>query len=278
MSSVVAVSCGLVLAFSKEYEISFVYATLTYIGVICLHASIDLLNDYWDYKRGIDTKTSRTKYSGGTGVLPDKLLAPSHVYVVGLTLLFLGALIGTYFAFMRGITVIFILGFAIVAVYFYSSDIVNFGLGEFFVAVKGALIVIGSYYVQTATIDFAAIYLGTIIGILSAAVLIVNSFPDFDADRSSGRRTLVILLGKPRTAKVFTGLVVCPYILIVCGIFLGYLKFYSLVSLISLPLAINVVKRTNTFYLQRDCLVSVMRATLLYSRATSIALTLSLLL
>jgi 1,4-dihydroxy-2-naphthoate polyprenyltransferase len=278
ISSVVAVSSGLVLAVSKENEINFAYAALTYIGVICLHASIDLLNDYWDYKRGIDTKTFRTKYSGGTGVLPDKLLTPSHVYIVGLILLILGALIGTYFAFMRGIMVVFILGFAIVAVYFYSSDVVNFGLGEFFVAIKGAFIVIGSYYVQTATIDFPAIYLGTIIGILSAAVLIVNSFPDFDADRSSGRRTLVILFGKPRTAKVFKVLVVCPYILIICGVFLGFFKFYSLLSLISLPLAINVVKRTNTFYLQTDCLVSVMRVTLLYSRATSIALTLSLLL
>ena len=278
ISSVVAVTNGLALAIWKENEISFFYAGLTFVGVICLHASIDLLNDYWDYRRGIDTETSRTRYSGGTGVLPDNLLEPSSVYVMGLLLLFIGALVGTYLIIMRGVAVAFILVFAILAVYFYSTDIVNLGLGEFFVAIKGALIVIGTYYVQTASFDLSAIYIGVIIGILSAIVLIVNSFPDFDADRLSGRRTLVILLGKPRTARVLTALVLCPYILIVGGISLGYLKMYSFISLVSLPMAINVIKLKNTFYLRRDKLDSVMRTTLLYSRVTSVALALSILL
>ncbi len=274
----IAVSNGLALAFWKENVISISYATLTFVGVICLHASIDLLNDYWDYKRGIDSETNRTKYSGGTGVLPDNLLKPSSVYAVGIILLLIGAMIGTFFAFTRGAIVAFILVFAILAVYFYSTDIVNLGLGEFFVAIKGALIVIGSYYVQTEILDPGVVYLGAIVGMLSALVLIVNSFPDFDADRSSGRRTLVIILGKQRTAKIITLLIVCPYILIICGIFMGYLKVYSFLSLISLPFAIDVIKHTNTFYLQREMLVSAMRGTILYSRVTCVALALSLLL
>jgi 1,4-dihydroxy-2-naphthoate octaprenyltransferase len=274
---VIAVSNGLAIAFWKENEISFAYAALTVAGVICLHASIDLLNDYWDYKRGIDTETNRTRYSGGTGVLPENLLKPSHLYAVGIILLLFGAIIGTYFVLIRGIIVVFILGFAVLAVYFYSTNIVNWGLGEFSVAVKGSLIVIGTYYVQTGVIDLAAVYLGIIIGILSAIVLIVNSFPDYDADRSGGRRTLVILLGRPQTAKLLSGLVICPYVLIVCGIFFGYLKIYSFVSMVSVPLAFDVIRRINTFYLQREMLVSVMRATLLYSRITSVVLALSLL-
>lgn len=80
LASVIAVSNGIALAFWKNKQVDLPNAILTFVGVICLHASIDLLNDYWDYKRGIDTATQRTKFSGGTGVLPDNLLKPRSVY------------------------------------------------------------------------------------------------------------------------------------------------------------------------------------------------------
>ncbi len=66
LASVIAVSLGLSIAWWQNQPIDIFHAFLTYVGVISLHASVDLLNDYWDYKRGIDTQTKRTKYSGGT--------------------------------------------------------------------------------------------------------------------------------------------------------------------------------------------------------------------
>src|SRR5947209_16088958 len=80
LASVIAVSNGIAYAFWKNKQIDLSNAILTFAGVICLHASIDLLNDYWDYKRGIDTATRRTMFSGGTGVLPENLLKPRNVY------------------------------------------------------------------------------------------------------------------------------------------------------------------------------------------------------
>ena len=67
LASVIGVINGLSIAVWKYKELDFLYAFLTFVGVICLHASIDLLNDYWDYKRGIDTITTRTAFSGGSG-------------------------------------------------------------------------------------------------------------------------------------------------------------------------------------------------------------------
>lgn len=72
LASVIAVSNGLAIAYWKFGYIDPLYAVLTYLGVGFLHASVDLLNDYWDHKRGIDSATTRTKFSGGTGVLPEK--------------------------------------------------------------------------------------------------------------------------------------------------------------------------------------------------------------
>jgi len=273
---VIAVSNGIALAFWKNKQIDLSDAILTFAGVICLHASIDLLNDYWDYKRGIDTATRRTKFSGGTGVLPENLLKPGNVYSVGLIFLLIGTLIGMYFVVIRGIMIALLLGFAILAIYFYSTSIVNLGLGEAFVAIKGTLIVVGSYYVQTSSIGVGVVYVGIIIGILSASVLFVNSFPDYQADRSRGRRTLVILLGRQRAVKIFPWMILCTYVLIIAGIFLGYLKIYSLASLLSAPFAVSAIKRISKSYQDVEKLVPVMGATVAYSRVTGIVLAASL--
>ncbi|HMH09608.1 MAG TPA: prenyltransferase [Candidatus Nitrosopolaris rasttigaisensis] len=276
LASVIAVSNGIALAFWKNKQIDLSDAILTFVGVICLHASIDLLNDYWDYKRGIDTATRRTKFSGGTGVLPENLLKPGNVYFVGLIFLLIGTLIGMYFVVIRGIAIALLLGFAILAVYFYSTSIVNLGLGEAFVAIKGTLIVVGSYYVQTWSIGVGVVFVGIIMGILSASVLFVNSFPDYQADRSRGRRTLVILLGRQRAVKIFPWIILCTYVLIIAGIFLGYLKIYSLASLLSVPFAVRAIKRISKSYQDVEKLVPVMGATVAYSRVTGVVLAASL--
>jgi 1,4-dihydroxy-2-naphthoate octaprenyltransferase len=277
LASLIAVASGLSIAFWKHGVFNFTYAALTFAGVICLHASVDLLNDYWDYKRGTDIIAKRTKFSGGTGVLPDNLLKPRMVYAAAVIFLILGVLTGTYFVFVRGIAIAIILGFAIVSIWFYSTSIVNSGLGELFVAIKGTLIVLGSFYVQTEVIDPSAIYVGAIIGILSASVLFANSFPDYDADRYTGRRTLLNMIGKQKGSRLFPILVMIPYILILAGIFLGYTKFLSLACIASIPYAIKAIKDVDQ-YKHIDKFVSVMAATVIYARITGFILALSLLL
>jgi 1,4-dihydroxy-2-naphthoate octaprenyltransferase len=277
-ASIIAVINGLAVSFWKYGAFDITYAILTCGGVICLHASVDLLNDYWDYRRGIDKVTKRTKFSGGTGILPENLLKPKTVYVAGMSFLLLGSLIGMYFVAIRGITIAIILAFAILSIYFYSIKIVNVGLGELFVAIKSAMIVIGTFYVQTGLIDMAALYIGIIVGTLSSSVLFVNSFPDYDADRDNGRRTLVIILGKKRGAKLLPLLVSVSYGLIAVGILLGYTKSYSLISFVSIPVAVRAIRQLEENNQKVEKLVPAMTTTLLYSRITGILLAISLLL
>lgn len=277
LASVIAVSNGLAIAYWKTGTIDPLYAGLTYAGVVFLHASVDLLNDYWDHKRGIDSATTRTKFSGGTGVLPENMLTPKAVYAAGVMFLILGGAVGAYFVAIRGVTIAVILGFAVVAIYFYSTSIVNSGLGELFVGIKGAMIVLGTFFVQTALIDTAAVFVGVIVGLLSATVLFINSFPDHDADKSKGRRTLVILLGKNRAATVFPLFIIAAYALIVAGIFLGYTKIYSLASLASLPLAVKAITAVRKDHESIPSLVPAMSSTVTYSRVTGFMLAASLL-
>jgi 1,4-dihydroxy-2-naphthoate octaprenyltransferase len=245
---------------------------------LALHASVDLLNDYWDYKRGIDTTTKRTKMSGGTGVLPEGLLKPSSVYRAGIGFLILGSLIGMYFVFTDGIIIAVILGFAILSIYFYSTTIVDSGLAEFFVAVKGMLIVIGTYFIQSNLITFESILGGIVVGVLSSLVLFVASFPDHDADKSKGRKTLVITVGKEKATSLFWIFPTISYSVVIVGVFIGIFPLLSLITLASIPLIIKSgfgLKRNFNYV---DALFPSMSSTLLFSRVTGVLFVLSFLL
>ncbi|TAK16699.1 MAG: prenyltransferase, partial [Nitrosarchaeum sp.] len=221
LASIIAVSVGLAINWRQNSTVDPLDAVLTFAGVMALHASVDLLNDYWDYKRGIDTATKRTKMSGGTGVLPEGLLKPSTVYRAGIGFLILGSVIGFYFVITDGIIIAVILSFAILSIYFYSTKIVDSGLAEFFVAVKGTMIVLGTFFIQSNQITLESILAGIVVGVLSSLVLFIASFPDHDADKSKGRKTLVITVGKKNAASLFWIFPTISYSLIILGISVG---------------------------------------------------------
>ena len=135
--------------------------------------------------------------------MPEGLLKPKSVYIVGIAFLILGTIIGIYFVIIFGITIGLILGFAILSVYFYSTKIVNWGLAEVFVTIKGTLIVLGTYFIQSQNIDDSTILAGIVVGILSSLVLFVTSIPDHDPDKEKGRRTLIIIFGKSNAVRTF---------------------------------------------------------------------------
>ena len=277
LASVIAVSVGLALNWTNTGSISYFDAILTFAGVMALHASVDLLNDFWDFKRGIDTKTTRTKMSGGTGVLPEGLLKPSSVYRAGVLFLIIGSLIGSYFVITYGILIAIILGFAILSIYFYSTKIVDSGLGEFFVGVKGSMIVIGTFFIQYGQVNLESILAGIVVGILSSLVLFIASFPDYDADKSKGRKTLVIVVGKEKARKLFWMFPFLAYFVIIIGILFNLFPILSLISLLSFPLIIKSGLGLQKNYDSVDALVPFMSSSLKFSRITGILFILSFL-
>jgi len=277
LASVIAVSVGLSLNWWLNHTINPLDALLTFAGVMALHASVDLLNDFWDFKRGIDTKTTRTKMSGGTGVLPEGLLKPSSVYRAGIASLIIGTIIGGYFVVTDGIIIAVILGFAILSIYFYSTKIVDSGLGEFFVAVKGSMIVIGAFFIQSGQITLESILAGIVVGSLSSLVLFITSFPDHDADKSKGRKTLVIVAGKQKAAKLFWIFPLVSYCAIIIGVSTNLFPTISLITFLSIPLIIKSGIGLRKNYDSVNELVPFMSSTLMFSRVTGTLFVISIL-
>ena len=276
-ASVIAVSLGLSLAWYAGSSIDIFHALLTFAGVISLHASVDLLNDYWDFKRGIDTKTKRTKMSGGTGVLPEGLLKPKSVYLAGIGFLILGSIIGIYFIIIFGIIIGVILGFAILSVYFYSTKIVNWGLAEVFVTIKGTLIVIGTFFIQSQGIDDFSIFAGIVVGLLSSLVLFVTSIPDHDVDKEKGRRTLIIIFGKSNSVKTFLIFPILTYGVIIFGVITELFPVYSLIVLLAKPFLILAIWHLKDSEKSENMLISSMTNTLYFSRIAGVLFVVSFL-
>lgn len=286
-ASAIAVSCGLALTVClNPLEFSVLNAILIYLGVFCLHSSVDLLNDYFDFKRGIDLRTKKTKFSGGTGVLPEGLLSPTRVYLAGIVFLLIGLMIGGFFVFSKGYIIGLILLFAAISILLYSTKLVNLGLGELFVGIKGMLIVVGTYYVQTSMLAVEAAVLGAVVGLLSSTVLYVNSIPDIKPDREGGRRTLAILLdryGGKEKLYFLTGLFVLIYF--TAAIFFMQLAndftILLLPAIFLLPLVVKILGGFKNYFNESNDVgdldyVKIMGNTVLFSRLFGIALILGI--
>ena len=133
------------------------------------------------------------------------------------------------------------------------------------------MIVIGTSYVQSDIIDSPSVLLGIIIGALSSIVLYIASFPDFDADKEKGRKTLVILLGKDKASKIFPLLISLIYFLIAIGIIIQYFPLYSIIIFSSLLFAIRSSQLLKN-YDKIDDLVKAISYTITFSRTIGICL------
>jgi len=232
------VPLGITVALLDGY-FNLVYGILTLIGIVCIHASVNVLNDYFDFKSGIDTATTPTPFSGGSRVLPENLLTPRSVLIGGIILLAIGSLIGLYFLYIFNFPplLIALISIAIITSVAYSPVLSKIGVGEVFVFLNfGPLLFTGVYYIQSGgLISTEAIVVGSIVGLMTTGILYINQFPDTDADKSKGRFHLVARLGKKRAAGIYKYIVNASYVIIILGIVTFTIPPTTIIALITIP-------------------------------------------
>lgn len=235
---IIFVPLGITVALLDGY-FNLVYGILTLIGIVCIHASVNVLNDYFDFKSGIDTATTPTPFSGGSRVLPENLLTPRSVLIGGIILLAIGSLIGLYFLYIFNFPplLIALISIAIITSVAYSPVLSKIGVGEVFVFLNfGPLLFTGVYYIQSGgLISTEAMVVGSIVGLMTTGILYINQFPDTDADKSKGRFHLVARLGKKRAAGIYKYIVNASYVIIILGIVTFTIPPTTIIALITIP-------------------------------------------
>jgi len=253
-ASIVPVILGTLIALLELEYIDAFYFVLTLVGVILLHAGTNVANDYFDYKGGTDNinKDFITPFSGGSRVIQQGLMTPNEVLTEAIILFGLGSLIGIYLALMRGMIVLYLGVIGVISGFFYTAPPFKFaskGIGELLVGLNfGTLVVLGSYYVQTQLIAIEPIIASLPISFLIAAVLWINEFPDYRADKETGKWTLVVRLGRKRAVGFYKALMYAPYIVIIIFTLLGYLPLFFLIGLLTYPKAKTAINIAKQFY------------------------------
>jgi len=219
------------------------HAVLAFLGLILWHISAQVLNDYFDYRSGIDLRTQRTPFSGGSGVLPAKLLKPKSVLVFGLFCFVLALPIWIYFLIDRGVLLLPALAVGSVCVLLYTPVLTRSKVPEAFSGLGlGILPVLTCYFVQTGNYATGAIVGGVASGIVMFNLHLLFEFPDVEADRAGGRKTLPIVLGTRKASWLYLASSMICYAWVISWTVPHIMPEGALLSLLTMPLAFFVTK------------------------------------
>jgi len=240
----ICVLLGVAVAILDAGRIDTADALVALLGATLAHAAVNLLNEYDDFRSGLDAITVRTPFSGGSGTLPAHPEAASATLAAGALSVAGTVLIGLYFAWTQGpgILPLGILGLVIVVAYtpwITRHPLICLlapGLGF------GPLMVMGTAFVLTGHYTTAAAWASLVPLFLVSELLLVNQFPDLEADRRIGRHHLPILLGRRASARIYAGFLLAAFAAVALGAIAALLPAWSLLGLLPLPVALYLAR------------------------------------
>ena len=223
-------------------KFEFMPAFAALLGALLLQIGVNLANDYFDFKKGIDT----SERLGPVRVTQSGLIPPDRVRLA-MIIIFSGALaVGLYLTAIAGWPILAVGMACILASLAYSGGpfpLASHGLGDLFVFIFfGLVAVCGTYYVQALQVTTQVLWLSVPVGCLITAIIVVNNLRDIPTDQKSGKNTLAVILGERGAKLEYLLLVIGAYIMPAAFFFSGGFSVWVLLPLISIPLSIpNII-------------------------------------
>jgi len=249
---------GAAVANFLGYDVSWGWLGLTVLGGSLLHIGTNTANDYFDHTSGTDEANYNymVPYSGGSRSIQMGLISAKGMLTVSLVAFLLSAVVGVPLIQKAGMDVLWLGLIGFVSGFFYTAPPFRFasrkGLGELLIGLNfGPLMVAGSALVQTGKILPEALLAGIPIGLLVAAIVYVNEFPDHDGDKATGKDTLIVVFGLEQARLGYVFLVVGAFVSIIVMALNGTLPTLSLIALPAAYLGIRAVQTLYKYYNDR---------------------------
>ena len=251
-ATIVPVLLGTVLAsWLVEGDTKIGMFLLTLLGVSFAHLGVNTANDYFDWKSGADQANVDyvIPFSGGSRMIQLGVISPQGMLRTSLVLFGAAAIIGAYLAttleIWSGVGILALAGFAIG--FLYTAPPIRLaarGIGEIGIMVAfGPLIVAGAALIQIGSIEPKALLAGIPTGLLTAAIVWVNEFPDIKGDAASDKRTLVVRLGLKCSSWAYLVLALLTYASLIVLVLTETLPTQALAGLITVPFALYVTRQ-----------------------------------
>ena len=237
--AVVCVLLGIATAYYQNGDLDVLYLLLALVGGLGAHIAVNALNEYDDFRSGLDLKTERTPFSGGSGVLPANPNKARYGLVIGLVAMAVTIAIGVFFMIVHGwlILPLGLLGLLVVVTYtrwLTHSPVlclVSPGIGF-------ALMSLGTHFVLTGTYTWTAATASLVPFFLASDLLLLNQLPDLEADATVGRKHLMIVHGRRAGLTVYGLFLIATYVTVVGGWAVGVLPMWSLLALLTVIIAV----------------------------------------
>lgn len=239
-----SVALGAGAALWLGHEINLFYLLLALIGATAAHGSVNALNVYMDFRSGLDARTNPTPFSGMIPMLRERPDRVSFALYSGIGALAISGLVGIYFLTVWGLGLLpmGLLGVVLIVAYtpwitrLPAISLIAPGLGI------GIFMVNGTYFALTGGYSWTAFFASLVPFWLISQLLVINQFPDVEADRSVGRRNYVILLGRKRASRIYAAMLWATYLSILAGWLLGHLPVWALLGLLTVPWAVQTTR------------------------------------
>ena len=233
---------------------------LVILGAVLAHTGVNVLNEYHDWKSGLDAKTKRTPFSGGSGTLQSRPELAGAALILGISATAGAAGIGLYFVLLGRLLLLAIGGAGVLIVAVYTPWIVKRpficllapGLGF------GTCIVLGAHLALGAPLTPAAFLASMIPFFLVNNLLLLNQFPDVEQDRSVGRSNIIIAYGNKTGVAVYGLFLILCYLVIGLGAAVSVFPGWSLLGLITLPVAVAAFAGAVRYNTRIDRLIPVL--------------------
>jgi 1,4-dihydroxy-2-naphthoate octaprenyltransferase len=221
---------------------------LALLGGIAVHISANTFNDYFDWASGTDKVNNEyfMPYSGGSRSIELKLISERSLFVVASVFLLIAALAGLPILLLRGPGLLAFAAVGAFSAYYYTAPPLRLaarkGLGELIVGMNfGPLMTAGTVFALTGQLSWLDFLIGLPIGLLTTAILWINQFPDMNADAQTGKRNLVVVLGKQRARWGYLLIVAGAFLSILVSVIARILPVTVLLILAALPLAVYAI-------------------------------------
>jgi len=247
--AVLLVAHGSALA-AWQGSFDWVRAVLAGLALVLMHGSVNALNDWHDWdKTGIDRATPRTPFSGGSGLIPAGRITAKQALLVGGVTLVAGMAIGLYLAWVAGWQLLAIGLAGALMIVLYTPVFNKLGLGEIAAGLGlGLLPILGTYFLLTGRFDTVAWVSGIPAFCLTYNLLLLNEFPDVEADKAGGRTHMITLLGKRGGRWLYAGMETAAYVALAAGVVVGVLTPWALLGLGGAIFAARSIKGAMTDY------------------------------
>jgi len=236
----VCVFLGVSSVTANQSDVDLFLLSLTFLGALSAHISVNTLNEYFDFQSGLDLTTTRTKFSGGSGAIPETPEIARYVFFIGIASLIATMIIGCFFVWKYGFAIVPIGLVGIVLIITYT-DWIN--RQPFFCLIApglgfGTLMVVGTQFVLEGEYTSYSWLSSLVPFFLVNNLLLLNQYPDITADTSIGRNNFPIAYGTNKSNLVYAFFVLGTAMVIITSVFKGYFPVLSLIALLPLPLAL----------------------------------------